>query len=368
MDLVDEEQRPWRPLARRSRAASNTFFRSATPEKIAEICSKARLGLAGEQPRHRGLAGAGRPPEDQRAERAGARSCRVSAPSGPVRCSCPTTSASVVGRSRSASGRAARRCSEAGRPRTGRPSIVSRRRSICADQPAVALDGEAPPARSLLGEPACSVLGDGRSRSPLTSRTMSRGWKPKPAAGESRVDVDHGDALGVGCAGRAAAASRGDRSTTLAPANGLRPPIVDLGRATRLPARAPASTCDRLALALAAGRRASPSLPIGLRGQPVAERLDMLDRRRRSMASTTSPGFSPALAAGPPSATSATSAPARLVEAERLGDLRRHRLEASRRYRAARRSRCRSWPTSTTARTMLDGMAKPMPIEPPLRQ
>ena len=32
----------WRPLPRRSRAASNTFFRSATPEKIAEICSKAR--------------------------------------------------------------------------------------------------------------------------------------------------------------------------------------------------------------------------------------------------------------------------------------------------------------------------------------
>ena len=31
----------WRPLVRRSRAASNTFFRSATPEKIAEICSKA---------------------------------------------------------------------------------------------------------------------------------------------------------------------------------------------------------------------------------------------------------------------------------------------------------------------------------------
>jgi len=28
-------------LARRSFAASNTFFRSATPEKIADICSKA---------------------------------------------------------------------------------------------------------------------------------------------------------------------------------------------------------------------------------------------------------------------------------------------------------------------------------------
>ena len=58
------------PVSRRARAASNTFFRSATPEKIAEICSKCRLGRLRQQPRHRGLAGAGRPPEDQRAERA----------------------------------------------------------------------------------------------------------------------------------------------------------------------------------------------------------------------------------------------------------------------------------------------------------
>jgi len=31
-----------RPIIRRERAASKTFLRSATPEKIAEICSKAR--------------------------------------------------------------------------------------------------------------------------------------------------------------------------------------------------------------------------------------------------------------------------------------------------------------------------------------
>ena len=35
----------------------------------------------------------------------------------------------------------------------------------------------------------------------------------------------------------------------------------------------------------------------------------MLDRRCRSCASTTSPGFSPALAAGPPATTAETSAP-----------------------------------------------------------
>ncbi len=58
------------PLSRRARAASNTFFRSATPEKIAEICSKCSSVSSRQQPRHRGLAGAGRAPEHQRAERA----------------------------------------------------------------------------------------------------------------------------------------------------------------------------------------------------------------------------------------------------------------------------------------------------------
>ena len=57
------------PISRRARASSNTFFRSATPEKIALICTNSQAGLVGEQPRHRGLAGAGRAPEDQRAER-----------------------------------------------------------------------------------------------------------------------------------------------------------------------------------------------------------------------------------------------------------------------------------------------------------
>ena len=56
------------PVARRLRAASNTFLRSATPEKIAEICSKCRSVSCGEQARHGGLAGARRPPEHQRAE------------------------------------------------------------------------------------------------------------------------------------------------------------------------------------------------------------------------------------------------------------------------------------------------------------
>ncbi len=41
------------------------------PEKIAEICTKASFVSRANEPRDRGLAGAGRTPEDQAAERAG---------------------------------------------------------------------------------------------------------------------------------------------------------------------------------------------------------------------------------------------------------------------------------------------------------
>ncbi len=51
-------------------AASNTFFRSATPEKIADICSKARSGFTGQQAGNRCLAGSGRSPENQTAKTA----------------------------------------------------------------------------------------------------------------------------------------------------------------------------------------------------------------------------------------------------------------------------------------------------------
>ena len=63
------------PISRRARASSKTFFSSATPEKIAEICSNCSLGLVRQQPRDRGLAGAGRTPEDHRAERAACPAC-----------------------------------------------------------------------------------------------------------------------------------------------------------------------------------------------------------------------------------------------------------------------------------------------------
>ena len=44
VDLVDEQQRPLPRSRGGARASSNTFFRSATPVKIAEICSKCEVG------------------------------------------------------------------------------------------------------------------------------------------------------------------------------------------------------------------------------------------------------------------------------------------------------------------------------------
>ena len=94
-----------RPLERRSRAVSNTFFRSATPEKIAEICSKASPVSPASSRATVVLPVPGGPQkiiEPSEPERI----IRVSAPSAPVRCSWPTTSARFFGRSRSASGAA----------------------------------------------------------------------------------------------------------------------------------------------------------------------------------------------------------------------------------------------------------------------
>ena len=84
------------PCSRRARACSKTFLRSATPEKIAEICSKTKPGLAGKQPRDRRLAGAGRAPQDDVPRTRPLPACRVRTPSGPVRCSWPTTSPELL--------------------------------------------------------------------------------------------------------------------------------------------------------------------------------------------------------------------------------------------------------------------------------
>ena len=94
----------WRPLVRRSRAISNIFLRSATPEKIAEICSKASPVSPASSRATVVLPVPGGPQKIIEPSEP-ARIMRVSAPSSPVRCSWPTTSDSVDGRSRSASGR-----------------------------------------------------------------------------------------------------------------------------------------------------------------------------------------------------------------------------------------------------------------------
>ena len=72
------------PVSRRARAASNTFLRSATPEKIAEICSKCRSVACASSRATVVLPVPGGPQNtSEPSERVS--SMRVSAPSGPSR-------------------------------------------------------------------------------------------------------------------------------------------------------------------------------------------------------------------------------------------------------------------------------------------
>ena len=80
------------PPSRRPRAASNTFLRSATPEKIALICSKPRSTAPASRRATVVLPVPGGPQKIRLPSEPEATS-RVSAPSGPVRCSWPATSA-----------------------------------------------------------------------------------------------------------------------------------------------------------------------------------------------------------------------------------------------------------------------------------
>ena len=96
---------PW-PCSRRERAASKAFLRSATPEKIADICSKTRPVAPASKPRDGRLSGAGRPPEDDRRHAPGGNHAGQHAFRTGM-WSWPTTSDSFCGRKRSASGRGA---------------------------------------------------------------------------------------------------------------------------------------------------------------------------------------------------------------------------------------------------------------------
>ena len=75
VDLVDEQQRPLPGLAPRARRVEHFLEVGDAGEDRGNLLEM-QLGGVGEQPRDRGLAGAGRPPEDQRAERAGVEHAR----------------------------------------------------------------------------------------------------------------------------------------------------------------------------------------------------------------------------------------------------------------------------------------------------
>ena len=70
MDLVDEEQRLTAIGAAQLRRLEH-FFQVGDAGKHRRYLLEGKMGFTGQQPRHRRLAGAGRAPEDHRAERAG---------------------------------------------------------------------------------------------------------------------------------------------------------------------------------------------------------------------------------------------------------------------------------------------------------
>ena len=107
VDLVHEQQGLLAGLGHLA-ASAKIFLRSATPEKTAEMATKRRPTASASRRAMLVLPVPGGPHriiEDRRP----AATIRPIAPSGPVRCSWPTTSPSVAGRSRSASGRVGRR-------------------------------------------------------------------------------------------------------------------------------------------------------------------------------------------------------------------------------------------------------------------
>ena len=135
------------PVSRRARAASKTFLRSATPEKTAEICSK-WSDVARASSRATVVLPVPGGPQKTSEPSVPVASIRVSAPSGPRRWSCPTTSASFSGRSRSASGRGAVFSS----PAALNSDAMARRPLAAAefapDKTAIALDGQLPEPRA----------------------------------------------------------------------------------------------------------------------------------------------------------------------------------------------------------------------------
>src|SRR5690606_38892946 len=139
----------WRPWARRRRAASNTFFRSATPEKMAEICSKA-IEVSPASRRATVVLPVPGGPRKMSDPREPERIMRVSAPSGPVRCSWPAASSSCLGRNRSASGLPI--SGAAGGVLWSNRSLIASEPQCLADDAPSALNGEAPPAPAGFGQ------------------------------------------------------------------------------------------------------------------------------------------------------------------------------------------------------------------------
>ena len=144
VDLVDEEERALARLAARARRLEHLLQVGDAGEDRRDLLEM-EVGLARQQPRDRRLAGARRPPEDERAERAGGEHPGERAV-GPEQVVLADDVGERSGRSRSASGRGAALSS----PAASKSDAIARPLSaeLRADDAAVALDRDLPDARA----------------------------------------------------------------------------------------------------------------------------------------------------------------------------------------------------------------------------
>ncbi len=201
-----------RPTARRPRAASNTFFSSATPVKIADTCSKCRSVSCASSRATVVLPVPGGPQKiSEPSERLSI--MRVRMPSGPVRCSCPTTSARRCGRSRSASGRGAAPSSPALAKRSDK---IASARQHGGERPPTALQRDAPHPRRRGGwrftRSAVREIA-----TPFTSRITSPAFRLVRSAGEPSTMAVTTTPLSASTV-RISSTTAGDRLTTVEPA------------------------------------------------------------------------------------------------------------------------------------------------------
>ena len=197
----------------------------------------------------------------------------------------------------------------------------------------------------------------------LTDSTTSPRWKPRLCAGEplatSTITTPSADG-----SSRSSSASAGDRLATLAPVNGERALITSSSRGGVR--RGLERDRDRRLLAAAHDAELRGAAE-RLGGEAVVEGVGVVDRLAVDDDDQVA-GLEAGARGGAAAVHGGDQRAGRPLEAEALGDLRRHRLQPGAEP-GPLAPRCRrSCAEATTTRTMLAGIAKPMPCEPPERE